>query len=408
MKFVHRFLNVYSKLSLRDYLIVAFSFMILITVLSMGFISVDKYSDVLVDKTRNYSVNISTQVKKGLNSNLVDLDKRVDKLVKNPFIQDSLIQMERLDEQDKDKYINILEDNFDPYSINNLYINSIDLYLKNGATIYNGESGFHIKDIFESKFYTEGLKQPTTLCWLGYNSKTETIDAVRLVYDHDTYEVKGILIVRIEKKYLFEIFADYNMLEIIDMYIVDDFGQILSSKNVNNVGKIFDEGYKELMTKRSGFIEYKDKFILYQNLQNSESRIYQHERWKVIIVADRNLIYKDVYASRDSIIVLMIISIFFGILISIFISAQIAIPVKKLVKAMKEVKNGNFDIHIGYRGSSEMFFLIKSFNSMIAQIKSLINNVYKEKIIRKEMELRSLQAQINPHFLFNTLHRESA
>ncbi len=91
------------------------------------------------------------------------------------------------------------------------------------------------------------------------------------------------------------------------------------------------------------------------------------------------------------------------IIISLFLSASIVKPVKKLQGLMKHVEEGNLDIVYSHPGEDEIGQLAKSFNKMVAQIKNLINTVYIQQKNKREAELRALQTQIQPHFLYNTL-----
>lgn len=91
------------------------------------------------------------------------------------------------------------------------------------------------------------------------------------------------------------------------------------------------------------------------------------------------------------------------ILISLFLSSSIVKPVNKLQSLMKHVEKGNLDIEYLNPGEDEIGQLAKSFNKMVSQIKNLISTVYIEQKSKREAELRALQTQIQPHFLYNTL-----
>jgi len=70
---------------------------------------------------------------------------------------------------------------------------------------------------------------------------------------------------------------------------------------------------------------------------------------------------------------------------------------------MKKVEKGNFNISVEENWGGEIGVLYSSFNYMIKRINELIHEVYLSKIKEKDAELKALQAQINPHFLYNTL-----
>lgn len=91
------------------------------------------------------------------------------------------------------------------------------------------------------------------------------------------------------------------------------------------------------------------------------------------------------------------------IVLSIFLSLRISRPIKRLRKSMQAVEMGDFDIRVDIQSTDEIGELGKDFNIMISEIRTLIkqNNVQQE--LKRKSELKALQMQINPHFLYNTL-----
>lgn len=83
---------------------------------------------------------------------------------------------------------------------------------------------------------------------------------------------------------------------------------------------------------------------------------------------------------------------------------HIRLPLKKLVTSLKSLKRGNFSVHIDMKPRNEFGFVMESFNDMVAQMRELIEKVYVEELRAKDAELKQLQSQINPHFLYNCLH----
>jgi len=96
-------------------------------------------------------------------------------------------------------------------------------------------------------------------------------------------------------------------------------------------------------------------------------------------------------------------SIFIAGLLIFLIIHRLLLPLKALVRGMQLVQTGNLNtrIHIGTR--DELAFIGSRFNSMIDHIDSLIKEVYEKQLREREAELSMLQAQLNPHFLYNTL-----
>jgi two-component system, sensor histidine kinase YesM len=94
--------------------------------------------------------------------------------------------------------------------------------------------------------------------------------------------------------------------------------------------------------------------------------------------------------------------ILFWLIITI-ISKRLLSPLKSLVKAMTLVRTGKFDTRVDIRTSDELGFIGDRFNQMTEQIDTLIREVYQRELSEKEAELKAIQAQLNPHFLYNAL-----
>ncbi|WP_372661582.1 sensor histidine kinase [Cohnella sp.] len=76
---------------------------------------------------------------------------------------------------------------------------------------------------------------------------------------------------------------------------------------------------------------------------------------------------------------------------------------KRIVTLVRSFQEGNFHKRIGFSGNDEFVHIADSFNQMATSIQGLIENVYVQGIQKKQAELDVLQAQISPHFLYNTL-----
>jgi len=89
--------------------------------------------------------------------------------------------------------------------------------------------------------------------------------------------------------------------------------------------------------------------------------------------------------------------------VSFWVSAGIARPIVKLRRLMEEAETGNLDVRFPDPPNDEVGRLGQSFNTMIGEIGKLLDQVYVEQQKKREAEFRILQAQIKPHFLYNTL-----
>lgn len=124
-------------------------------------------------------------------------------------------------------------------------------------------------------------------------------------------------------------------------------------------------------------------------------------RWSYAVVVP----VKQITGELDSIVYLNLLTgVLFGIVAivcSIAIGWGISRPIMIIARSIRRVESGDFNIQVKYEGKDEIGLLARAFNRMVHEIDRLINEVYRLELLEKEQEIRTLQAQINPHFLYN-------
>ena len=127
--------------------------------------------------------------------------------------------------------------------------------------------------------------------------------------------------------------------------------------------------------------------------------------WKYAIYVERDAVFGNVERIINICVVVFIAMIFLVFYISYITTRKMVRPLSKLSKQMKKVENGVFEgveiTDVG--GENEITSLAVDFNVMVKQIETLIQENYLKKMLLQESELKLLQSQINPHFLYNTL-----
>lgn len=125
--------------------------------------------------------------------------------------------------------------------------------------------------------------------------------------------------------------------------------------------------------------------------------------WKLVAISPMSDVTADYYEFKIFAIFIMIFAIFTLISINMFVSSRIANPITALEKAVNEFENGVVNLNIPEDGSYEVQHLAKAIKSMVKQMNILMENIMVEQESKRKSELNALQAQINPHFLYNTL-----
>lgn len=125
--------------------------------------------------------------------------------------------------------------------------------------------------------------------------------------------------------------------------------------------------------------------------------------WKQIVLIPVDHLTEETRVTRDFTMILVLLSITIALVTSAIIAIALTRPLRTLMRTMKQVNKENLDVQIPVKYSDEFGILAKHFNNMIRRINELVEEVYQTQNRKREAELRSLQHQINPHFIYNTL-----
>ena len=125
--------------------------------------------------------------------------------------------------------------------------------------------------------------------------------------------------------------------------------------------------------------------------------------WITFICIEWGALFPGSDTLRSYIAFLVIICVIIACGLLMVLSQMITKPLQTLNEAMKQVQDTNFEIRLENDRTDEIGELTDSFNYMVDHIQTLVNRVYREQLAQKNAEMEALQAQINPHFLYNSL-----
>ena len=183
------------------------------------------------------------------------------------------------------------------------------------------------------------------------------------------------------------------------VYIYNQDGMILSCKEDEKVGGLMVPEFLQIY-------ESQDISLVQLNGERYYSTVHADERFKIktlILIPEKET---TTYFSKS--INIYIVVIFIGIIATAFLgvalSAQITRPIKNLVANIKKFKEGDMSVKMPIYKEYELNELSTVFNSMTDEIQILFAEIYEKQVLLKESELKLLQSQVNPHFLFNVLN----
>lgn len=126
--------------------------------------------------------------------------------------------------------------------------------------------------------------------------------------------------------------------------------------------------------------------------------------YHIVSIAERSQITEPLRIVRNRILLIAgFLNAAFAVLI-FFVVRHLMKPMEELRSSMQQVSGGNLKVRAPVYQNDEIGQLSQGFNSMIAQIEGLIEELVTEKMLKKEAEIEALQYQITPHFMYNTLN----
>ncbi|GKX28556.1 histidine kinase [Vallitalea longa] len=211
----------------------------------------------------------------------------------------------------------------------------------------------------------------------------------------------GYIIIDIKRNAIVDIINSIGTSKLLNVMILNEFHYIITDANYpENEGLFLNGEY------RNAVLENRKKIYVEEGNRTPNLIVnytYEPLRLTTVATVPLNIVQKNNSNIKRKILLSCLICLIFAILISFIVAKYMVRPIKKLVASMKKVEEGNLTIQVNLNRNDELGMLENSFNHMVNRLKeSMDNTIDKQKRLRIA-EIKILQAQIKPHFLYNTL-----
>ncbi len=246
--------------------------------------------------------------------------------------------------------------------------------------------------------------------WVGpyeYKEITGTdpvFTQIRMVKELTTMKNIGVLITQIKNWEIERIFNDFRYsknLEDTRFFLVNEDGLILYDTQESYNGENINQYLGKPMKFNSSYQSYRDDFNQHESVVSMNK--LKDQQWYLVSTTSWNSLSQDMGIFLKWVVGILFISLLAAFLFFWLFMNRITKSIIRIVRFMRRVENGDLSARVDEEGNDELYLLSKGFNSLIFQVNNLLEEVKKEQKHKAQAELRVLQAQIKPHFLFNTL-----
>ena len=226
------------------------------------------------------------------------------------------------------------------------------------------------------------------------------ISLVRALREKPSGRVIGLIQVDLNYEIIARLCRDIQLGMSGYVFILNSSGEIVYHPRQQLIyGNLKSERISDILALHGGNLNamVDGRPILYTAVSSPETG------WEVVAVSYLDELFG---ASREAeyyFIMLSLLAFVAAIVAASLISSKISKPIESLRRAMQAVESGNFAIDITVTARNEVYQLARDCDIAVKKVRDLIEQNRREQELKRKLELRALQAQINPHFLYNTL-----
>ncbi len=191
-----------------------------------------------------------------------------------------------------------------------------------------------------------------------------------------------------------------------EMYVISQDGLIITATNQSWIGKYDVELPYNTMEAEPALMSTDDRLKLWKESPNwiITQVVSPSTGWHVVVVSTREKLVSELGRIGQLTAWVAVLCFLISLCITWLLSNMITKPLMKLSRSMRKLQTGDFTQRVHFTGQDEIGELGAGYNAMVRRVKALIDDVYATQLKQKEAELKTLQAQISPHFLYNTLN----
>ncbi|MEI2400276.1 HAMP domain-containing protein [Paenibacillus sp. LMG 31459] len=386
-------------MKLRRKILFAIILLVFIPVIVMGIVTYVNFSNAMEKKSSNFYWISLLETDRKLKFALSEISSITNSAITQPAIQQSLKQQNFVLTYDRKQEINNL-------LINHPMVTSFSLYGKD-RLLYQYNAPMSFADMHKQVWFGAMESAEGRPVWSGpgengsASAGKPVLVQARVIKDYYSLEDIGYLVVYVKPDLLDQIFWEAATLKKGDILLVNKQGNIVFNKSGEYIGQRTDFPFLQ-----ENYTQEQDYYI--DNYQGERSLITflpsHNTDWYLAAITPMNLISSESVSIRNIAIILGMVSLLSAFLFDHYFIRRLVRSINSAVNGMKRVKQGIFmPITVPLRANDESDSLIDGFNRMSSQINELIEQVQTEQGRKKEAEMQALMAQINPHFIYNSL-----
>ncbi|WP_274652124.1 cache domain-containing sensor histidine kinase [Paenibacillus humicola] len=386
--------NRLSSISIVKKMMIGYIFIICLPVVLFGFFYYHQVSRMIMDKIDINHQQVMEQAYNNLKVDLAHYESLYKFVQANSFIVDYLDGDYSTDAESVYNYLSYIYPQLMYLLSGNPNISDITLYKykPNVLAIPN-----HIADasrLDPAVRQKIGKLKPNQGVWLYHQdgAKLTSLYYYQVLYDSNYTHQIGIMQIKVSVNVLLNFLKAIRADSSWEVYLLNKRGEIVQLASEPVESESFRD-FAVLSSARSGH----GKTTISNELRIDDLGL------NVAAYAKENDMFRDIKIKENDLAVFVIVLLLSLSFLYNMLASSVAKRLSRLARHMRTVGNNSLKAYPNPGDMDEIGFLTSSYNSMVRRIEELIDNVHRAEALRKEAAYRALQAQVKPHFLYNTL-----